>query len=130
MRGGPINRPLLLAGNLALRLPGVPIGWRRGLASGGSAEVICCCRRSTRRCWHDFSLEWDDGGARFGIDGAAVAAFGPAETPRGPLGFVAWIDNNWTALDADGRYRGGRLAAPGRQWLELARVAIVPGEAR
>ncbi len=50
-----------------------------------------------------------------------VAAFGREEVPAGPLGFVAWIDTNWTALEANGRYRAGRLAAPGRQWLDLER---------
>ncbi len=30
----------------------------------------------------------------------------------------------WAALGDDGRYRSGRLDAPGGQWLELARVVI------
>jgi hypothetical protein len=112
-----------------LRLPGVErLAARLGQRRVGGGDLMLPPFDLT--AWHEFDLAWDEGGARFGIDGATVAVFGPAATPRGPLGFVAWIDNNWTALEADGRYRGGRLAAPGRQWLELARVAIAPGAGR
>jgi hypothetical protein len=129
MRGGTISRALLLAGNVALRAPGVDrLAARLGERRIGGGDLLLPPFDLTG--WHEFSLAWDEGGARFGIDGTAVAAFGPAEAPPGPLGFVAWIDNNWTALDADGRHRGGRIAAPGRQWLELARVVIATGGGR
>ena len=125
MRVVRIPWPLLRAGNLALRLPGVGrlatrIGEQR---VGGGAVLLPPDLDLT--VWHDFALEWAPTGARFAVDGVEVAAFGPDEVPSGPLGFVVWIDNNWAALEPAGRYRAGRLAATGRQWLELGRVAIV-----
>jgi hypothetical protein len=126
MRGGEIGRPLLFAGNLALRLPGVNrLATRLGERRVGGGNVLLPAFDLTD--WHDFCLDWNGSGAHFAIDGIMVATFEPTEIPTGPLGFVAWIDTNWTRLDADGRYQGGRLAAPGQQWLDLARVAITHG---
>lgn len=129
MPGGTINPALLLAGNLALRLPGVDrLAARLGERRVGGGDLLLPPFALTD--WHDFTLDWNDHGARFARDGVLVASFTAAETPPGPLGFVAWIDTNWTAFSPDGDYRGGRLAAPGRQWLQIARLRIEPGERR
>ena len=124
IRGGRIGGPLLRAGNLTLRLPVLGrLAARFGERRLGGGDVLLPADLDLT-AWHEFVLDWTEAGARFAVDGTPVAAFGPDETPTGPLGFVAWIDNNWASLEADGRYRSGRLAAPGWQSLELARVSI------
>jgi len=127
MRGGAVPRAALRAGGLALRVPGVArLAARLGERRVGGADVPLPPDLDLVG-WHEYRLDWDASGARFAVDGQPVATLAPGLVPRGPLGFVAWVDNNWLALGDDGRLRGGRLAAPGRQWLDLAEVAITAG---
>lgn len=129
MRGPALARPLLWAGNLALRLPGVG----RWASRGGDDRVgggdVAIAADLDLTAWHDYAIDWTADGARFTIDGRAVAAFDRVDLPAGPLGFVAWIDNNWSTIEPNGRFRAGHLAVPGRQWLEIASlvVAAAPG---
>jgi hypothetical protein len=41
--------------------------------------------------WYTYSIEWGSKEARFSVDGRTVLEDAPS--PRGPLGFVMWIDN-------------------------------------
>lgn len=71
--------------------------------------------------WHDYAIEWRPDQARFLVDGQeALVAPNP---PRGPLGFVAWIDNQYAVATPRGTLRFGTLDA-GPQWLDLAHVRI------
>ena len=63
-------------------------------------------------------------GARFAVDGATVLETDRA--PRGPLGFVAWVDNQYMIATPRGRLGWGLLDAA-HQWLELALIRIEPG---
>jgi hypothetical protein len=67
--------------------------------------------------WHQYELVWRDSGCFFHIDGALRLAT-PA-SPRGPLGFVCWIDNQYLRATADGRFRWGTIASERAQWLEI-----------
>lgn len=71
--------------------------------------------------WHDYALEWHPDAARFFIDG--VEALRAPDPPRGPLGFVAWIDNQYAVATPRGQLRFGTLATRA-QWLELDAVRI------
>ena len=71
--------------------------------------------------WSEYTLEWHAGWARFEIDGAAVLE--TDRPPRGPLGFVAWLDNQWAVVTPQGRFGWGLLDA-GTQWLDLAQLRI------
>ena len=71
--------------------------------------------------WHDYRLDWLPDAAAFFVDGVAVAHM--PHPPRGPLGFVAWIDNQYAVATPRGEFRSGILAT-GPQWLELADVTI------
>lgn len=127
MRGAPLPRPALLAGSLALRVPGLArVGTHFGERRLAGVDVALPSDLDLT-AWHDYELTWDEAGARFAVDGTQVAVLPADRVPGGPLGFVAWVDNNWLALGDDGRLRGGRLAIPGRQWLDLDRVEIVQG---
>jgi hypothetical protein len=73
--------------------------------------------------WHDYALEWRAECARFHVDGREVLAVsGP---PSGPLGFVAWIDNQYAVATPRGTFRFGLLDS-GPEWLELDRLRILP----
>lgn len=72
--------------------------------------------------WHSYALEWGARRARFLVDGRAVGHDLPS--PRGPLGFVAWLDNQYLVATPQGRFRWGLLDVPDRQWLEIERLTI------
>lgn len=71
---------------------------------------------------HTYTVEWGVKQARFRVDGELVLECGPP--PRGPLGLVIWLDNQYLVATPWGRLRSGLLAAPREQWLELERVDI------
>ncbi len=75
--------------------------------------------------WHTYVVEWGTKRARFSVDGKTVMQHAPA--PRGPLGFVMWLDNQYMIATPQGRFGWGLLDAPGRQWMEIDELAIVPG---
>jgi hypothetical protein len=74
--------------------------------------------------WRTYTLEWRIGAARFAVDGAVVLETDRA--PRGPLGFVAWVDNQWAVATPWGRFGWGLLDVAGPQWMDLAFVRIEP----
>ncbi len=71
--------------------------------------------------WRSYSLEWQADGARFSIDNRII--FTTERAPRGPLGFVAWVDNQWMVATPRGRFGWGLLDTPA-QWMDLASVRI------
>ncbi len=72
--------------------------------------------------WHTYVLEWGIGGAQFSVDGERVLRCETA--PRGPLGLVMWLDNQYAVVTPWGRFRFGLLKAPGRQWMEVDWLSI------
>ena len=71
--------------------------------------------------WHTYRLEWRADEVNFTVDGEPC--FSTPVTPRGPLGLVLWIDNQYAAFPPDGRLRFGTLANESA-CLELADIAI------
>lgn len=67
--------------------------------------------------WHTYAIEWGTGTADFSVDGQPILRCGTS--PRGPLGFVMWLDNQYAIVTPWGRFGYGRLDAPGRQWMEV-----------
>lgn len=124
MRGMRIPRAVIGVGNLAARLPGADrlvtrFGARR--VAAGDVTVPVDLDLTT---WHDFGIDWRRDGIDFLVDGVPIASLPRERTPTGPLGFVAWIDNQWLSVETDGGDRFGRHDAPNCQALELARVTI------
>ncbi|MGC9347705.1 MAG: hypothetical protein ACP5JG_06175 [Anaerolineae bacterium] len=71
--------------------------------------------------WHTYELAWREDEVRFRIDGET--RFTTKVVPRGPLGLVLWIDNQYIAFPPDGRLRFGTAANPeARLVLEEIRV--------
>jgi hypothetical protein len=76
------------------------------------------------REWHTYSIDWRHDCARFAVDG--VEALSVANPPTRPLGFVAWIDNQYAIATPRGQFRFDTLAT-GPEWLELESLHILPG---
>ena len=96
-------------------------GWLERLT--GACEAPLDPALADLRLGHDYTLEWLPDHARFLVDGQqALVAPNP---PPGPLGFVAWIDNQYAVATPRGELRFGALTC-GPQWLELASLSIEP----
>lgn len=74
--------------------------------------------------WHTYALDWGEERVAFSVDGELVLEDAPS--PRGPLGFVMWLDNQYMVVKPWGRFAWGLLDCPGRQWLEVDHLAIRP----
>ncbi|MBN1219146.1 MAG: family 16 glycosylhydrolase [Anaerolineae bacterium] len=72
--------------------------------------------------WHTYQIDWQKKTARFSVDGETLLDCQTA--PRGPLGFVMWLDNQYMEVTPWGRFKYGLLDAPGQQWLEVEKLEI------
>ncbi len=73
---------------------------------------------------HTYTLEWHVDRVYFAIDGATVHEAPCA--PRGPLGFITWLDNQYAVVTPQGRLSFGLLATLEPQWLALDTIEIQP----
>ncbi len=73
--------------------------------------------------WHAYTLEWRVQEVRFWVDGTLVMR--APQPPARPLGFVAWLDNQYAVATPRGAFRFGTVES-GPQWLELDSVSIEP----
>ena len=74
------------------------------------------------RGWHRYELSWLRDGVTFQVDGQTVHQ--TSHSPRGRLGFVCWLDNQFMALTPTGQFSWGTLPLPHIQWLEIDALAI------
>jgi len=66
--------------------------------------------------WHTYNLLWRESGVAFNVDNAIV--FESPISPRGPLGLVIWIDNQYAAWAPEGRIGMGTLQQKAPAWME------------
>lgn len=106
---------MMAIGNLTLKLPGVS-----ALAMAVARSVVKAREAPLNldmTQWHDYALDWLPDVAIFYVDGQEVLR---APSPRGPLGFVAWIDNYRAVATRSGEYTFAYVDVPETQWMELA----------
>lgn len=72
--------------------------------------------------WHTYEIAWEDSQARFLIDHTEVLIAN--HPPRGPLGFVAWIDNQYAIASPEGGFRFGVIPTEENQMLKLKGVNV------
>lgn len=72
--------------------------------------------------WQEYKLLWMPGGCTF-VVGEEIILQTPY-SPRGPLGFVCWIDNQYLVATPRGRFRWGVLPTTAAQTLEVADLRI------
>lgn len=112
----PLTLPVLLLNNL----PGVAQRlWPRVQRALRVSEMLLA---PPDTAWHTYVIEWREQRADFLVDGALVHT--TDHPPDGPMGFVAWVDNQWLVATPRGRFGWGVHAVPGAQWLDLGRVRI------
>ena len=75
--------------------------------------------------WHTYRIEWQPRRVAFWVDDALVLE--TPLSPRGPLGLVLWIDNQYAIVTPRGVVRGGLLDASGEQWLDIADLHVTSG---
>src|SRR5262245_53392004 len=73
---------------------------------------------------HTYRLDWYMGSAEFYVDDQLIhrAPF----APRGPLGFVTWLDNRYAIITPQGQLGMGLVSSTERQWLALESLVIEP----
>jgi hypothetical protein len=74
--------------------------------------------------WHTYRLEWRVDEAVFWVDG--VERLRAPAPPRGPLGLVLWIDNQYAIASRAGKFGFGLCPVENEQWLALAEVQVEP----
>ena len=67
--------------------------------------------------WHTYVIDWGREQSQFAVDGELLLENAPS--PRGPLGFVMWLDNQFLVVTPWGRLGWGLLETSGRQWMEV-----------
>jgi hypothetical protein len=72
--------------------------------------------------WHAYRLEWRASGLQFSVDGETV--FKSGVSPRGPLGLVIWLDNQYAAFTPAGKISAGTLSNPTAAWLEIDQIHV------
>ena len=90
--------------------------WMQKLA--GAHEALLQVRMTS---WHTYTLEWRRNQAAFFLDGKLI--LDAPQPPAGPLGFVAWVDNQYAIATPPCVLRFGKVKS-GPQWLEIDSVKI------
>ena len=118
-------------GALAAGIPTLTtVAWAR-LTSRGEATASRWVQRfsgaseahltAPLEAWHDYTLIWQSDSARFFVDDVEV--LNVPNPPHGPLGFVAWIDNQYAIATPRGSLRFGTLASSSEcleiDWLRI-----------
>ncbi len=79
--------------------------------------------------WHDYQLFWQPDSVTFQVDSSIVLQTDHA--PRGPMGFVAWVDNQYAIVTPWGQLGWGLVGVEQPQWMEMSELVIdAPQEAR
>jgi hypothetical protein len=113
--------PIAPVGFLLMRVPALyrrlwPVGQR---AVGVSEHLLDTSLLAEK---HTYSLDWRPETITFAVDGKTVHQTPSA--PRGPLGFIAWIDNQYAVVTPKGQFGWGLLPVEREQALILEQVRI------
>lgn len=72
--------------------------------------------------WNQYHLQWLETGCKFWVNGRLILE--TPHTPKGPLGFVCWIDNQYMIVTNRGRLGWGTLSLEEPQWMEISRLEM------
>ncbi len=75
-----------------------------------------CLVKTNPTAWHTYHIELTERATRFSLDEALI--FETAAVPRGRLGMVLWLDNQYAAFNPAGNLRYGTLENPAA-WMEI-----------
>lgn len=71
-----------------------------------------------------YTLDWLPDEAHFAVDGEPVLHV--PHVPPGPLGFIAWVDNQYAVVTPQGQFSFGLVDVPRQETLILERVTLAP----
>ncbi|MBC6936849.1 MAG: hypothetical protein DWB42_13565 [Chloroflexi bacterium] len=71
---------------------------------------------------HTYALDWHADGLAFRVDGVTVHQ--TRHAPAGPLGFIAWIDNQYAVVTPQGRFGWGIVPVEREQALILETIRL------
>jgi hypothetical protein len=113
--------PTAPLGVLLMRIPALynrlwPIGQR----AIGVSEYLLDAKLLTEM--HTYTIDWQPKSVTFRVDGRAVHR--SATAPRGPLGLIAWIDNQYAVVTPQGQFGFGLLPVQQEQTLVLEHVGV------
>ncbi len=74
------------------------------------------------REWHTYSIDWETNRVQLSIDDQIVLE--TDRSPHGPMGFIAWIDNQFAVVTPRGRINFGLLKIDREEWLEIEQIEI------
>ncbi|GAB4498694.1 MAG: hypothetical protein OHK0052_12470 [Anaerolineales bacterium] len=72
--------------------------------------------------WHTYEIIWRAHNTQLRIDGEVVCD--TSLSPRAPLGFVLWLDNQYMAWQPNGKLSAGTLASAAEGWLEVRNLFL------
>ena len=78
--------------------------------------------RTTSTDWHEYNLEWGVDEVRFYLDGEL--SFSTNVVPKGKMGLVIWVDNQFAAYPPGGNIRMGTLKTDLPICLEISNIEI------
>lgn len=78
--------------------------------------------------WHTYTINWRKQSVRFTADGDLVLDC--QTSPKGPLGFVMWFDNQYMVVSPWGKFGYGLVEANDRQWMEVRSIEIISGRSK
>jgi hypothetical protein len=113
--------PTAPVGLLLMRIPALyrllwPVGQR---AIGVSEHLLDSALLAQT---HSYTIDWQTDGVAFAVDGVTVHQTPSA--PRGPLGFIAWIDNQYAIVTPQGRFGFGLLPVTNEQTLIIEHIHL------
>jgi hypothetical protein len=112
--------PFIAVANRWLRL--YRLIWPHVQRSFAIGEKLISFQFDDMTAWHRYELEWRTDGASWWVDGEKVLE--TDRSPRGPLGFVAWVDNQYTILTPQGHVEFGHLDIPFAEWMDIDDVEL------
>ena len=72
--------------------------------------------------WNNYSLTWEENKVSFWINGKEISS--TISSPKGPLGLVIWIDNQYAAYKPSGEIKAGTLITEAPAWMEIEQVTL------
>ena len=113
--------PAAPVGCLLMRVPALyrrlwPVGqWALGVSERALEAQLLAER-------HTYTLDWRPDGLTFAVDGAVVHR--APHAPRGPLGFIAWLDNQYAVVTPQGRFGFGLTPILHEQTLVIEQLVL------
>jgi len=109
--------PAAVAAGYARLTSSQPAGHAVQRFTGAHEQIIT----DPMKDWHTYTLEWLEHESTFWIDDTLL--YKAHTAPTQPLGFVAWLDNEYAVVTPRGELNFGK-ATCGKQWLDMDSVTI------